>query len=182
MVRVMATGVFDLLHPGHLHFLQSAKELGDELIVVVATDVLVRTRKHEPVTPQEMRRELVEGLKPVDRAVVGREDDIYKTVEEVRPDIIALGYDQSFRVDDIQAELERRGLGSIKVVRLSKQTSGYDLDGTRKIIAKVEQGLSFQRRIEEVEGTSAAKEGQEHGNDEKGGQASGQAARGRAGP
>ncbi|HEX9708845.1 MAG TPA: adenylyltransferase/cytidyltransferase family protein [Candidatus Thermoplasmatota archaeon] len=171
MVRVMATGVFDLLHPGHLHFLRSAKELGDELVVVVATDVMVRRRKHEPVTPQEMRRELVEGLKPVDRAVVGREDDIYKTVEEVRPDIIALGYDQSFREEDIRAELERRGLGHIRVVRLSKQTSGYDLDGTRKIIAKVEQGLSFQRRIEKVEGTPAGpKEGQGGGGSQRTGE------------
>ncbi len=155
MVRVMATGVFDLLHPGHLHFLESAKELGDELVVIVATDAMVRRRKHEPITPQEMRRELIQGLKPVDRAIVGREDDIYKTVEEVRPDIIALGYDQSFREEDIRRELEKRGLGHIKIVRLSKQSSIYDLDGTRKIIAKVEQLLAFQRRMEKVEGTSA---------------------------
>lgn len=146
----MATGVFDLLHPGHLHFLESAKKLGDELVVVVATDVMVRRRKHEPVTPQAMRRQMVAALKPVDRAVVGHEDDIYKTVEEVRPDIIALGYDQSFREEEIQKELERRGL-HIKIVRLPKDQSGYDLDGTRKIIAKVEQGLSFQKSIEKVE-------------------------------
>lgn len=169
MVRVMATGVFDLLHPGHLHFLRSAKELGDELVVVVATDVMVRKRKHEPVTPQEMRRELVEGLKPVDRAIVGREDDIYKTVEEVRPDIIALGYDQSFREEDIMAELKRRGLGNIRIVRLSKQSSAFDLDGTRKIIAKVEEGLAFQRRIDKVEGSSTTgEEGASGGGSKKG--------------
>jgi FAD synthetase len=150
MVRVMATGVFDLLHPGHLHFLESAKRLGDELVVVVATDVTVRKRKHEPVTPQEMRREMVAALKPVDRAIVGHEDDIYKTVEEVRPDIIALGYDQSFREEEIQRELVKRGLHA-KLVRLSKDDSGFDLDGTRKIIAKVEQGLSFQKTITSVE-------------------------------
>jgi FAD synthetase len=155
MVRVMATGVFDLLHPGHVHFLKSAKELGDELVVVVATDAMVRRRKHEPVTPQEMRRELVQELKPVDEAIVGREDDIYKTVEQVRPDIIALGYDQSFREEDIMRELAKRGMGHIRVVRLSKQTAGYDLDGTRKIIAKVAQSLSFQRKIEAVEEQSA---------------------------
>ncbi len=150
MVRVMATGVFDLLHPGHLHFLASAKALGDELVVVVATDAMVRRRKHEPVTPQEMRRQMVGALKVVDRAIVGREDDIYKTVEEVRPDIIALGYDQSFREEDIQRELTKRGL-SVKIVRLSKDESGFDLDGTRKIISKVEQGLSFQKTISDVE-------------------------------
>jgi len=150
MVRVMATGVFDLLHTGHLHFLQSAKALGDELVVVVATDATVRRRKHEPITPQEMRREMVAALKMVDRAIVGREDDIYKTVEEVRPDIIALGYDQTFREEDVHKELEKRGL-KIKIVRLSKDQSGFDLDGTRKIISKVEQGLSFQKQITAVE-------------------------------
>lgn len=150
MVRVMATGVFDLLHPGHLHFLESAKKLGDELVVVVATDNMVRRRKHEPVTPQEMRRRMVGALKVVDRAIVGREDDIYKTVEEVRPDIIALGYDQSFREEDVQRELKKRGL-NIRIVRLDKDASGHDLDGTRKIISKVEQSLSFQKTISNVE-------------------------------
>lgn len=159
MVRVMATGVFDLLHPGHLHFLESAKRLGDELVVVVATDVMVRRRKHEPVTPQEMRRQMVAALKPVDRALIGHEDDIYKTVEEVRPDIIALGYDQSFREEEIQRELLRRGL-HVRIVRLSKDQSGYDLDGTRKIISKVEQGLSISRTIARAEEKQA---GGDHG-------------------
>jgi FAD synthetase len=155
MVRVMATGVFDLLHPGHLHFLESAKKLGDELVVVVATDAMVRRRKHEPVTPQEMRRKMVAALKPVDRAIVGHEDDIYKTVEDVRPDIIALGYDQNFREDEILKQLAKRGL-TVKIVRLTKDESGFDLDGTRKIIAKVEQSLSFQKSMAKVEEHHAA--------------------------
>ena len=71
MVRVMAVGVFDLLHAGHLHYVEQAKSLGDELIVVVAHDDTVRKQKHEPVTNQELRRRMVEGLKPVDRAIVG---------------------------------------------------------------------------------------------------------------
>lgn len=150
MVRVMATGVFDLLHPGHIHFLESARRLGDELIVVVATDVVARKRKHEPVTPQDMRRQMVAALKVVDRAVVGNEDDIYRTVEEVRPDIIALGYDQSFREEEIQKELERRGL-HVRIVRLPKDLSGHDLDGTRKIIAKITQGMLFQKSIDKLE-------------------------------
>src|SRR6267142_3626736 len=165
MVRVMATGVFDLLHTGHLHFLQSAKALGDELVVVVATDATVRRRKHEPITPQAMRREMVAALKMVDRAIVGREDDIYKTVEEVRPDIIALGYDQTFREEDVRKELEKRGL-KVKIVRLTKDQSGFDLDGTRKIISRVEQGLSFQKQITAVEKVGNP-EGAQRAGDEK---------------
>ena len=69
MVRVMASGVFDLLHSGHLHFLEEARKLGDELIVVVATDKTVREKKHEPITNQEMRLKMVAALRPVDLAV-----------------------------------------------------------------------------------------------------------------
>ena len=71
MVRVMAVGVFDLLHAGHLHYLEQAKSLGDELVVVVAHDDTVRTQKHEPVTSQDLRCRMVNGLKPVDKAIIG---------------------------------------------------------------------------------------------------------------
>ena len=134
-VRVMASGVFDIVHLGHLHYLQEARKLGDELVVVVATDATVRKMKHEPITPGKMRVELVAALKPVDRAVLGHEDDIYKTVEEIRPDIIALGYDQRFDEKELEMQMKKRGLQGIKIVRLSKMD--YDLNGTRKIIQRV---------------------------------------------
>lgn len=133
MVRVMASGVFDLLHTGHLHYLQEAKKMGDELIVVVATDKTVRKKKHTPITPQNMRRELVAALKPVDCAVIGNDDDPFLIVEEIQPDIIALGYDQSF--EGLQEKLRQRGL-KVKIVRCP-QYSGHDLNGTRKIIRKI---------------------------------------------
>jgi len=81
-----------------------------------------------------MRLELVQALKPVDRAILGREGDMFEIVKEVSPDIIVLGYDQSFDVDKLQADLVKRGLKA-KVVRLSKY--GEDLNGTRKIIKKI---------------------------------------------
>ncbi len=152
MVRVMASGVFDILHLGHLHYLRQAKELGDELVVVVARDSTVRRMKHEPVTPEEMRMELVGSLKPVDRAILGHEGDIYRTVEDVRPDIIALGWDQPFEPERIEAECRRRGVEA-KVVRLEKLEG--DLDGTTKIINKVISLWSFQKRIEQIEGRQA---------------------------
>ena len=135
MVRVMATGTFDLLHIGHLYYLEEAKKLGDELIVVIANDETVRKNKHNPVTPQEMRCKLVEALKPVDKAVIGYKDDFLKIVEEIKPDIIALGYDQDFDEEEIRNALKRRGL-NVKIVRCSKY-SGDDLNGTRKIIRKI---------------------------------------------
>jgi FAD synthetase len=78
MVKVMATGVFDIIHLGHLYFLKEAKKLGDELIVVVATDKTAEKLKHNPITSQDMRVQVVNELKPVDKAVLGYEDDRYK--------------------------------------------------------------------------------------------------------
>lgn len=155
MVRVMATGVFDILHLGHLHYLRQAKQLGDELVVVVARDSTVRKMKHEPVTPEEMRRELVDALKPVDRAILGHEGDIYRTVENVRPDIIALGWDQRFDPKEIEDECRKRGV-NVKVVRLGKLEG--DLDGTTKIINKVISLWSFQKRLEKIEQKPASEE------------------------
>ncbi|MFL2968178.1 MAG: adenylyltransferase/cytidyltransferase family protein [Candidatus Poseidoniaceae archaeon] len=137
MTRVMAVGVFDLLHAGHLHYMEQAKSLGDYLVVVVAHDDTVRKRKHEPVTGQDLRRRMVEGLKPVNEAVIGNppEVPIFDILPKVNPDIIALGYDQEHAEERIRMSLEERGLGHIKVVRVEGLTE--DLDGTRKIIARI---------------------------------------------
>jgi len=141
MSRIMATGVFDILHPGHLHFLMEAKSLGDELVVVVATDATVRMQKHEPITPEKMRVELVGALKPVDRALLGREGDMFEIVLQVKPDIIALGYDQRFDEKDLESRLAARGL-KVKVIRLHKFED--DLNGTRKIIQRIKEWKALE--------------------------------------
>src|SRR4030067_3007935 len=105
----MATGVFDIIHLGHLHYLEESKRLGDELVVVVATDSTARRRKHEPVTPEKMRLELVASLKPVDKGVLGREGgDIFEIVKELRPDTITIGYDHAFSESQLEEELKKR--------------------------------------------------------------------------
>ena len=137
MVRVMAVGVFDLLHAGHLHYVEQAKSLGDELVVVVAHDDTVRKQKHEPVTNQELRRRMVEGLKPVDTAIVGNppSEPIFDILNIVKPDIIALGYDQKHSRDSIKSGLEDNGWSQVQVIRVEGLAD--DLDGTRKIIARI---------------------------------------------
>ncbi|MCI4363253.1 MAG: adenylyltransferase/cytidyltransferase family protein [Thermoplasmata archaeon] len=134
MVRVMATGVFDLLHPGHLFFLTEARKLGDELYVVVARDQTARRLKREPYVPEQLRREMVEALKPVDRAVLGSTTDIYATVEEFRPSIIALGYNQVWDEKEVEAECARRGV-PVKVMRLPARP--HDDLATRRIVEKI---------------------------------------------
>ena len=150
MVRVMATGVFDILHLGHIYFLEEAKKLGDELVVVVATDKTAEQLKHTPITSQDMRVKLVASLKPVDEAVLGYEGDRYTIVKELKPDIIALGYDQKHDEEQIKEDLKKHGL-DVKVVRLEPFVD-HDLDGTRKIIRKVVDWYILQARLKEIEG------------------------------
>jgi FAD synthetase len=145
----MATGVFDIIHLGHLHYLEESKRLGDELVVVVATDNTVRKRKHEPITPEKMRLELVSSLKPVDKAVLGKEGgDIFEIVREVRPDVITLGYDQPFDEKALEQELAKRGM-KVKVVRMPHLD--HDLDGTRKIIMKIIEFHTTDSKLRRIE-------------------------------
>ena len=137
MKRIMAVGVFDLLHAGHLHYLEQAKALGQHLTVVVAHDDTVRIRKHEPVTNHDLRRRMVEGLKPVDDAIIGNppEVPIFDILPIVNPDIIALGYDQEHAEESINRKLRELGYQDIEVIRVEGLSE--DLDGTRKIIARI---------------------------------------------
>jgi FAD synthetase len=151
MVKVMATGTFDLLHMGHIYYLREAKKLGDTLVVIVATDKTVRKLKHEPITPQETRVNLIKELKMVDEAYLGHEDDMYTIVEEIKPDIIALGFDQVHDETTIKNELKKRNLHT-KVIRLPKYEGGSDLEGTRRIIQKVIAAHEFQKKMQNIEG------------------------------
>jgi FAD synthetase len=134
VVRVMATGVFDLLHPGHVYFLSEAKKLGDELVVVVARDQTARRLKHEPYVPEHIRRAMVESLKPVDRAILGSATDIYSTVVAERPSIIALGHDQVWNETEVERECAVRGV-KVKVVRIGLLP--HDDLATRRIVDRI---------------------------------------------
>jgi FAD synthetase len=150
MVKVMATGTFDLIHLGHIFYLREAKKLGDKLAIVVATDATVRRLKHEPVNPEDIRLKLVKELRIVDEAYLGHEDDMYEIVEEIKPDIIALGFDQIHDEDKIKSELKKRNIKA-KVVRLSEYKGGSDLEGTRRIISKIISAYEFQKNMERIE-------------------------------
>lgn len=120
---VLAGGVYDVLHLGHLAALTEAKTLGDVLVAVVATDVTVEMLKgRKPIFPEKDRRALVEGLKPVDRAILGYEDigfGFEQVLMDVMPDIVAFGYDQENLERTVREIIERRSL-KIQMVKLSK--------------------------------------------------------------
>ena len=137
---VLASGVFDLLHLGHVRFLEEAKRTGGpnaELIVIVARDSTVEKRKGtRPVMPENQRCALVDSLKVVDCAILGFEGfDIGKVIEKIRPDVIAVGYDQEGMERTVRDYAEKENL-KIRLVRVGK--FGEDeLDSSSKIKQKI---------------------------------------------
>jgi len=115
---VLAGGVFDIIHPGHIHTLNAAKALADVLVVAIATDKTAqKMKKRPPLHNQELRQELVSCLSMVDKAIVGHEDNIFETVKAVQPDIIVLGYDQVHQEQFISDGCKRMNL-DVRIVRL----------------------------------------------------------------
>jgi FAD synthetase len=139
---VLASGVFDLLHLGHVKFLEEAKKTGGrdaKLIVIVARDTNVEKRKGiKPVVPENQRRALVESLKVVDEAILGYEDfSMEKVIEKIKPDIIAVGHDSHMTgmEETVRNYVKARGL-KIKIVKIGK-FGADDLDSSSKIKQRI---------------------------------------------
>src|SRR5919112_6907057 len=122
---VLVGGVFDLIHPGHIHTLKAAKSHGDVLVVVVARQSTAqKIKKYRKIYHDEkLRRDLVTSLNFVDLALIGKEGTLYDTVEYVKPNVIALGYDQAHSEKDIAENCKKRNL-NVQVIRLSTPIPG----------------------------------------------------------
>jgi FAD synthetase len=134
MKRVIATGTFDILHPGHIYYLEASKKLGDELYVIVARDANVR-HKPQPIIPEEQRRKMVAALRCVDHAILGDKSDMLRPIEEVRPSIITIGFNQHFDESKLREQLATRGL-SAKIVRIGKYGDD-ELCSSRLVIRRI---------------------------------------------
>jgi len=138
---VLAGGVFDIIHPGHIHTLNAAKALGGILVVAIATDKTAeKMKKRSPLHSQELRRELVSCLSMVDKAIVGHEDDIFQTVKEVKPNIIVLGYDQVHQEKFISDGCKRINL-DVEIVRLESPVPHLSSSEIEKKYGKDIHGL-----------------------------------------
>jgi FAD synthetase len=137
MTHVIAQGTFDLLHPGHAHYLRDAAAMGDRLTVIVARRENV-THKEPPILPNRQRRDMVAALEMVDDAQVGHSEDIFIPIEQLEPDIIALGHDQHHDEAAIEEELAGRGV-DCEVLRAEPRESEYEgeLLSTGRIIDRI---------------------------------------------
>jgi FAD synthetase len=137
---VLASGVFDLLHLGHVKFLEEAKrsiEKNSKLVVVVARDSTVEKIKgKKPIMSEDQRCALVKSLKVVDEAVLGYEGlEIGEVIEKIKPDVIALGYDQTEMENEVKEYIETHKL-PIVIVRIGKYGENT-LDSSSKIKQKI---------------------------------------------
>ena len=134
MRRVVATGTFDIIHPGHIYYLEESRRLGDELHVIVARDANVR-HKPKPVIGEAQRLKVVRALRMVDFARLGDATDMFRPIEEIDPAVITLGFNQHFSEQELARALKERGLGA-GVVRIGEYT-GDPCSSTRKIIERI---------------------------------------------
>ncbi len=137
---VLASGTFDLLHLGHVKYLEEAKKAGGEyaeLIVIVARDETFEKMKGErPVMPEDQRRALVESLKVVDEAILGYEDlEISGVIKKIKPDIIAVGYDQGEIERKVQKAITEDEL-KVRVVKIGR-FGKEELNSSSKIKRKI---------------------------------------------
>ena len=125
--RVVCAGTFDYLHQGHIDFLTQAKELGDELIVIVARDETVsRIKGFLPKHNEELRAQRVRDTGIPDNAVLGNlENDLFRILEELNPDVIALGYDQRVSVDAIHERCAKCEVVRLKPYHPEKFKSSF---------------------------------------------------------
>lgn len=137
---VLASGTFDLLHLGHVKYLEEAKKAGGrdaELIVIVARDGTVEKRRGtKSIVRENQRRALVGSLRVVDDAILGYEDfDIEKVIQKIKPDVIALGYDRGDIGQTVRNYIKEKGL-KIKVVKIGKFEE-EELNSSSKIKQKI---------------------------------------------
>jgi len=143
MVNVLASGVFDLLHYGHIRFLEEAKQTGGpdtHLTVIVARDETVRRLKGtDPIIPEDQRRAVIEALKVVDEALLGFEDlDLDRVIQQLKPDIVAIGHDQE-NIENHLEKLRKAKELEFRIVKVGR-FGVSDLNSSSKIKRRIVEG------------------------------------------
>ncbi len=137
---VLASGVFDILHLGHIYYLEQSKKMGDLLYVVIASDKTVIEKKGQPFNEQEVRKKIIQALRCVDKVIIGAEDFAhcqFDIIKKIRPDTITIGYDQKFDPLKLEQQINKIIGQKVKVRRISEFKGKFNK--TSKNIQKIYQ-------------------------------------------
>lgn len=119
MKKVMVFGTFDIFHKGHINFLQQAKKYGEYLIVVVARDITVKkVKKNFPQNKENDRIKVIKDSELAESVVLGNIGNKYLLIKKYKPEVICLGYDQKFFIDNLKSGLSKLGLERTRIIRL----------------------------------------------------------------
>ncbi len=134
--RVLVAGSFEIVHPGHIHYLREAWRLGRVYAIVASDEGIRRFKKREPIVPEEQRLRVIESIRYVYKALLGDRKDYLRPVVDVKPDIILLGPDQWPDEDKLREELEKRGVRGVVIKRLRERVN-EGLYSTSRIIKEI---------------------------------------------
>ena len=150
----LANGVFDLLHVGHVRYLEGARAMADVLVVAVNSDRSARGCKgpHRPIVPEAERAELVAALACVDLVVIFDEPDVRRVIRLLRPDVHVKGTDYTPETIPERAEIEAYG-GRVAVAGDPKQHS------TTEMAQRIGWGRSPQLGVGQTEGLKSTQTG-----------------------
>jgi len=136
--KVLIAGTFDILHPGHIFLINEAAKLGDVYVVVSTNRNRERFQGIPPIIPEDQRLEVIKSIRNVKEAIIGRKDnDTLKTVADINPDIILLGPDQKFNIEELKKGLEKLNLGHVDVRRLETSYDKFELSSSSLIKKKI---------------------------------------------
>ena len=139
-MRVLVTGSFDLLHPGHIYIIQEAAKFGDVYVIVARDSTILRVKKRPPIVPEDQRLEVVRAIKYVKDASLGFVDKPFlEKALSLKPDIILLGPNQKYHIEDLHKELDKYGASHIQIERVEKMYDKFELSSSTSIKDKIKQ-------------------------------------------
>jgi FAD synthetase len=139
-MRILVTGSFDILHPGHIFIINEAAKLGEVYVIVARDSTIFRIKKNSPIVPENQRLEVVQSIKNVLEAHLGNEDKPFlEKALSLKPDIILLGPNQKYNIDDLHKELEKYDAGHVQIKRAEKMYDKYELNSSTSIKDKIKR-------------------------------------------
>jgi FAD synthetase len=141
-MRVLITGCFDILHPGHIYLLKEGAKMGEVYVIVARDETIKKYKKKLPTIPENQRLEVIRAIKYVTYATLGNPNNNYlEKAISLKPDLILLGANQRISIENLKRDLQINNASHIKVSRLDSLSDKYELNSSSKIKSKIKKNM-----------------------------------------